>query len=402
MSSEEAVEGVRTRFEAAVERRLEADVPLGAFLSGGLDSTLVVGVMSRLLDRPVRTFSIGFADDPRFDETRFARVAAQAFGTDHTEFRVQAESIDLLDDLVRAHDQPFGDSSAIPTFIVSRLTRQRVTVALTGDGGDELFAGYLRLYWAAAAERIPQWAQTAARGMMGLAPGSGGPGSLRGRAQRFLTATSLPMDQRMLRWIGYFSGSLEGLVRPHVLSTLDDDARLASFRTPLARARGGSALDRALQLNFDAYLLDDLLVKIDRCSMANSLELRSPFLDTALMSFAARLPDRYRAPRSRLKWVLRRAFRDLLPAPILKRGKMGFGVPLGTWFRGHWRPALETGLLGTDSPLWDWLEPDPVRQLARAHLSGAADHGHRLWSLLTLDRWLRLPVSANERVEANV
>lgn len=402
MGRDEVVDGVRRRFQEAVERRLESDVPLGAFLSGGIDSTLVVGMMSRLTDRPVQTFSIGFDDDARFDETRYARLAAEAFGTEHTEFRIRGEPIELLDELVRAHDQPFGDSSAIPTHIVSRLTRSRVTVALTGDGGDELFAGYLRLYWGAAAERIPGWACRGAARAASFMPGSQDVRSLPNRARRFLGAAALPMEKRLLQWIGIFPGSLEGLVRPAVLAQADEDRRLEPFRTALERARGGSPLDRALQLNFDTYLLDDLLPKIDRCAMANSLELRSPFLDTALMSFAARIPDRYRAPRGSLKWALRRSFKDLLPAPILNRGKMGFGVPLGTWFRNGWRPVLEERVLGADSPLWDWMEPDPVRALVRDHLSGTVDHGHRLWSLLTLDRWLRLQSPSIERVETHV
>ncbi|MGI9626903.1 MAG: asparagine synthase (glutamine-hydrolyzing) [Longimicrobiales bacterium] len=402
MSRREVLDGLRSRFEAAVEKRMAADVPVGAFLSGGIDSTLVVGVMSQVSKTPVRTFSIGFEGDARFDETHFARMAAGAFGTEHTEFRVTADSLGLLDDLVHAHDKPFGDSSAIPTYIVSKLTREKVTVALTGDGGDELFAGYQRLYWAAAAEKLPRWALRGALAGLSLAPtfGTQDPRSLRSRAHRFLTAAQLPMDRRMLQWIGFFPGSTEDLLRPEFKA--DQDALLESFRVPLEKASGGTPLDQALQLNFDTYLLDDLLVKVDRCSMANSLELRSPFLDTALMSFAARVPDRFRAPRGQLKWALRNAFKDLIPSPILNRGKMGFGVPLSVWFRGPWRATLEDRLLGSDSPLWDWLRPDPVQRLVGEHLSEMADHGHRLWSLITLDRWLRLQPAATERSKAHV
>ncbi|NNM34771.1 MAG: asparagine synthase (glutamine-hydrolyzing) [Gemmatimonadetes bacterium] len=401
LSRQEVLEGVRSRFVTAVERRLEADVPLGAFLSGGLDSTLVVAVAARLLDRPLETFSIGFADDAAYDETDFARLASGACGSRHTEFKIRDEPISLVDELVRLHDQPFGDSSAVPTYIVSRLTRDRVTVALSGDGGDELFAGYLRLFWGAQAESMPRWMLAGARSAIGMLPPSGGPRGLRARAERFLRAADLPMDRRVLRWIGFFTEGLNELVRPQIRSGLSEDELLHPFRVPLARAAGGTALDRILQLNFETYLVDDLLTKVDRCSMAHGLEVRSPFLDSALMSFAARIPDRYRAPRGRLKWALRHAFKDLLPDPILKRGKMGFGIPLDRWFREGWRPALEAGLMGTDSPLWDWLEPDPVRRLVQGHLSGRVDHGHRLWALLTLDRWMRQS-AVTQRVETHV
>ncbi len=345
--------------------------------------------MSRLASTPVRTFSIGFADDTRYDETSYARVAAEAFGTDHTEFRVEAGSVELLDELVAAYDQPFGDSSAIPTYVVSRLTRDAVTVALTGDGGDELFAGYLRLQWGAVAERLPRALTGLAGRMVRLMPHAADFRSLRRRAGRFLEAAALPTDERMLRWIGFFSAELDELLRPELKEGLTPDRLLSSFREPLGRSRGKSPLSRLLQLNFDTYLLDDLLVKSDRTSMACGLELRSPFLDTQLMEFAARLPDSYRVRRGRSKWILAQAFGDLLPPPILTRSKMGFGVPLAQWFRTSWRPLLEKELLGADSALWDWLEPDPVRTMARDHLNGRADHGHRLWALLTLDKWLR-------------
>ncbi|MDH3224236.1 MAG: asparagine synthase C-terminal domain-containing protein, partial [Gemmatimonadota bacterium] len=283
----------------------------------------------------------------------------------------------------------------------SRLTRERVAVALSGDGGDELFAGYLRLYWGARAEGIPRWLVGLARRAVGVVGDPSHHRDIRSRASRFLRAADLPLEERMLNWIGFFPGSALSMVRSHVAGEVSDDDLLHSFRLPLARAAGGSDLDRVLQLNFDTYLVDDLLTKVDRCSMAHGLEVRSPFLDTALMSFAARIPDRYRAPGGRLKWALRRAFKDLLPDPILKRGKMGFGVPLGQWFRGHWRPVLESTFLGADTPLWDWLEPDPVRDLTNDHLSGRSDHGHRLWALLTLDRWMRQS-TATERMELHV
>ncbi len=400
VSEAEAISQVRRRLTEAVELRMVADVPVGAFLSGGLDSSIVVGLMSQISTVPVRTFSIGFGDDPTYDETHFARQASDHFGTDHTEFKVEAESVDLLDNLVEAYDQPFGDSSAIPTYIVSRLTKQEVTVALTGDGGDELFAGYLRLWWGAQAERLPRSVSRVGQSVARMLPWSSNPRSFSRRATRFLDACALPMDQRMLRWIGQFGSDLPELLRPEVLGELRDDSDelMSSFRIPLNRRPSASPLNRLLQLNFETYLPEDLLVKTDRCSMAHGLELRSPFLDPSLMAYAARLPDGLRVKSGRMKWILGEAFRDMIPPSILSRSKMGFGVPLPSWFRTHWRPLLEERILSEDNSLWQWLNPEPVRRLADEHLSGSADHGHRLWTLLTLERWLSLhgkPVSGD-------
>lgn len=198
------------------------------------------------------------------------------------------------------------------------------------------------------------------------------------------------MDERMLRWIGYFHSDLRTVMRSRIEEEagVSHDDLLESFRIPLGRRPDSSPLNRLLQLNFETYLLDDLLVKSDRCSMSHGLELRSPFLDTALMAYAARLPDALRVRGGSLKWILREAFREMLPSSILTRSKMGFGVPLPLWFRTHWRPLLEERILSDESALWAWLNPEPVRQLAKEHLAGTSDHGHRLWTLLTLERWL--------------
>ena len=385
---DDAVEEVRELMTAAVRRRMVADVPVGAFLSGGIDSTIVVGLMSRLADRPVRTFSIGFSGDARFDETDVARSTARRLGTEHTEFVVEPAAIELLDDLVTAYDEPFGDSSAIPTSTVSRLSREAVTVALTGDGGDELFGGYLRLHAGALSERIPSVLRRAGGHVARWLPANGHPRGLPARAARFLSAAADPLPDRYLRWIGFFPDATESLLHPEVRAAVYDRAAVrASFRTEL-EGGGGSTLDRLLRLNFNTYLLDDLLVKADRCSMMHSLELRSPFLDTALIEFAGRLPDSFRRRGRSTKYLLRRAFPDLLPPDLLARGKMGFGVPLDTWFRTRWRNALEEGLLDPASSLYEWLDRGAVQGMVARHLSGEANLGHQLWSLLTLERWL--------------
>ena len=273
---------VRETTREAVRKRLEADVPLGAFLSGGVDSTVVVGLMSELMAEPVHTFSLGFADDPTYDETRYARMAAERFGTQHTEFVVEADALALLDELVGAYDEPFGDSSAIPTHIVSGLTRQHVTVALTGDGGDELFAGYARLAAMAWAERFPRSLTGAAGAVAKLLPYDPDFRSLRRRAARFLSAAASSPEERMLRWIGYLPDQPD-LLRSDVAQGVSRDRVLAHFREPLERTAHLPPLARALALNFETYLPEDLLVKADRCSMTHGLELRSPFLDRSLI-----------------------------------------------------------------------------------------------------------------------
>ena len=385
---EETVAEVRSLLGAAVERRLVSDVPLGAFLSGGVDSTLVVGLMRERLEGPLRTFSLGFADDATYDETPFARQVARRFGTEHTEFIVEAHAVELVDELVEAYDEPFGDSSAIPTHIVSRLTREHVTVALTGDGGDELFCGYPRFLGMALAQRIPSWLTRACDGLGRRLPHHHDFRHPLRRFQRFFAAAALPPEERMLRWIGYLPD-----VEPYLLggagSGPERRALTRSFRDAWDAHPGESALTRTLGLNFETYLPEDLLVKADRASMAHGLELRSPFLDTSLMEFAARLPDRYRHRGQRLKWILKRSFPDLLPAAIARRGKWGFGVPLPLWFRTHWKPFFEARVLAPDARVLGYLRRDPVERLWREHQGGGVDHGHALWALLTLETWLR-------------
>jgi asparagine synthase (glutamine-hydrolysing) len=369
-----------------------ADVPLGAFLSGGIDSTLVVGLMRERVEGPLRTFSLGFADDPNYDETPFARMAAERFGTEHTEFTVEARAVELVDELVDAYDEPFGDSSAIPTHIVSGLTRAHVTVALTGDGGDEMFCGYPRLVGMEAAERVGVGAARVGHALARRLPHRSDFRHPLRRVQRFFAAAALPPEERMLRWIGYLP-EVERFLRPELRAGVDRAALTESFRAPWRRFAGESALARAMALTFETYLPDDLLVKADRCSMAHGLELRAPFLDTAVMTFAAGLPDRLRRRGRTLKWLLKHAFTDLLPPPIRTRAKWGFGVPLPLWFRTRWKPLFEGRVLAPDARLWRWLERAPVDALWNEHQAATADHGHALWALLTLETWLRRRLS---------
>ncbi len=331
----EAEHTIRDLFFKAVQRRLVADVPLGAFLSGGIDSTLVVAVMSQLSSKPVKTFSIGFEGAPEHDETRYARLVAERWGTQHTEFKVDPRGFELIDLLSWHYDEPFADPSAIPTYVVSKLTRETgCTVALTGDGGDEVFAGYTRLLEAAAAERIPRGVRSVARRVLEPLPRLGGYRAPLERARRFALNASRELPERLRNWVSIFSlPELRELLSPETLRYSTQSLIGESYERHFRRAReaGADPLNQVLYANVKTYLLDDLNVKMDRASMAASLEVRAPFLDTALMNYVFTLPGDVKVKGRTTKWVLKRAFADLLPEEIVNRRKMGFGVPVNQW-----------------------------------------------------------------------
>lgn len=375
---------VRSALADAVTTRLVADVPLGAFLSGGIDSSAVVALMAQASPTPVRTFTIGF-DENRFDERRFARLVADRFRTDHTEFVVRPDAVSLLDELVWHHDQPFGDSSAIPTYLLSKLTRQHVTVALSGDGGDELFAGYERFAAALtmdAFRRVPSPVRRPAARLVQRA-GAGRSGTL-GKLARFAGEADRPVADAYLGWVRIFSPEVVDRLVPNGATNADREHR-ATWRG----SEGAPLLSRLLDLNLRTYLLDDLLVKVDRMSMAHALEVRSPLLDHRLVELAATIPPRDHVRGLSLKRVLRAAVADLLPPEILQRGKKGFGVPVDQWFEEALRPLVTSQLLAPDARVKRMLDAGSVDDLVGAHLAGRARHGHRLWTLLTLEAFLR-------------
>jgi asparagine synthase (glutamine-hydrolysing) len=380
----EARERVRELVTDAVSRRLVSDVPLGAVLSAGIDSTIVVGVMSRLMNEPVKTFTIGFEDAPAFDETAAARQISKRFKTEHYEFRVKPSAAELIDRLIWHHDGPFGDSSAIPTFLVSEMTRKHVTVVLTGDGGDELFAGYLRFAAALAAERMPRFMKPVLDAGLALLPHAPHERHVLARARRFAKAMSLPLIDRLLGWNGIFTDDLTSLLPDHTGLKPPPDLLAAAKASP-----GASPLSRLLAANYALYLPDDLLVKGDRMTMANSLEARCPLLDTALTEYAASLPDSYKLDGSRTKAILRDAFSDVIPQEISRRPKTGFGVPLDAWFRGELRDYVRDTLLSPGALSRQYLRPDGVQRLVDAHQQGRANVGHRLWTLVCFERWLQ-------------
>jgi asparagine synthase (glutamine-hydrolysing) len=372
----EWIERVRDEVTAAVRRRLVADVPLGALLSGGLDSSVVVALVAQAGGEPVRTFTVGFGDR-RYDEREYARAVAQRYGTIHEEIEVELDAAALLPRLVETFDEPHGDEAALPQLLVSEAARRRVTVALVGDGGDEAFAGYERYVAYALAGRIPRPLAAAGLRALSLVPSARRePRTPLFRARRLLDAAAAPRRDRYDR--------LQQVFPPELRRRLWSDEAHAALEPLLPEPGPGLA---GLQLvDLETYLPGDLLVKADLASMACSLELRAPLLDPRVLELGLALPDRLKVRGRRGKWALQEAFAELLPPEVLARRKTGFGVPLERWFREDLREQAETVLLEGDRGLFRRTE---VARLLREHADRRADHGHRLWCLLMLELWLR-------------
>ena len=389
ISETEALEELDRQLSDAVRCRLISDVPLGAFLSGGLDSSAVVATMAAHSSGRVKTFSIGFSDE-QFDERPYARLVAERYATDHREYVVEANALDVLPMLIRHVGEPFADSSLIPSYYVARTARQHVTVALNGDGGDELFAGYDR-YRAAQigllAERVPTLVRRAIATAAERWPASSTTPRIWRRARRVAAALALPADARYLSWIGYF-GASDPIFSKEFVHRLDPTALFASA---LSEAQAGSAIERLMAIDMRNYLPDDLLVKMDIAAMAASLEARSPLLDQHLVEFVTRLPTGLKQRRGQSKYLLRRLMKDRLPAAILGRRKMGFGAPVGAWMRGPLRSLVDDCLFG--SPDRGIVDISVVRRLHTEHMSGRADRAYQLWALVVLELWFRLVVA---------
>jgi asparagine synthase (glutamine-hydrolysing) len=334
----------------------------------------------------VRTFSIGFTGESSFDETAHAREVANLFGTDHQEFIVRPDALELLPRLVWHHDQPFGDSSAIPTYLVSLHTRQHVTVALSGDGGDELFAGYDRFYAARLAEgyaRLPRPIRAALEGTLRRLPENTAYRGVVRNANRFVRAASKPLPERYLEWVRFVPDTwLRELIGEQAA-----DAVLDHYAAAFDGQPAGDITARLLDVNLRTYLPDDLLVKADRMSMAVSLEARAPFLDHKLVEFTARLPSSLKLRGRVSKYILKRALRGMLPHHIIERPKHGFGVPIGRWFREGMADFVRDTLLSRRALERGYFAEEAVRGIIRAHLSGRRDLGHALWTLLTFELW---------------
>jgi asparagine synthase (glutamine-hydrolysing) len=387
-----ASEELRRLLADSVRMRLIADVPLGAFLSGGIDSSIIVALMAGETKEPVRTFAIGF-DDALYNELGYARKVADRNHTEHREFLVEPKSAEVIPQLVESFGEPFADSSAIPTWYLSRETRAHVKVALSGDGGDELFGGYDRyraMRLAASVDRSPRFLRrTLAVIARRMVRESGEQRSRANRAARFFSALERDPVERYLAWMSLFdAGSRDVLTTETFRTGLGDFRGEDYLREAFARnARTSSTAQRAMTVDVETYLPGDLLTKTDVASMSWGLEVRCPFLDHRLVELARNIPVEWKLSMLRGKEILRYAFRDKLPRSVRKRKKMGFGVPLGAWFRGELKGMLEDTLLAPGALSRDVLRGDAVRALIDEHQSGRNDHSARLYALLFLELW---------------
>ena len=391
LSEEEAGERTVEILRDAVRVRLMSEVPLGAFLSGGIDSSAVVALMSQESSERVKTFSIGF-DEQDFSELHHARRIAEHVGADHHEFIVRPDALEVLPTLVEHYGEPYADSSAVPTYYVAKETRKHVTVALNGDGGDESFAGYERYIAMGLTEkyrRVPSFLrESLIKETVNLIPSSPLKRSRVKSAKRLLDAVALPRVDRYARWVSVFN---EQTKQPLYSDRFREQTQAADATGILAewfrRANGIGVVDAMLLTDQMTYLPNDLLVKVDIATMAVSLEARSPFLDHHVIEFAASLPQNLKLRRLTSKYLLKKVLRKLLPSENLKRRKMGFGVPVGHWFRGKMQPFLREVLLSEKALRRGLFQPDAVRQLIELHVRGERDYSQQLWTLLMLELW---------------
>ena len=384
---------LRERLTEAVRLRMRSDVPFGAFLSGGVDSTIITGLMQQQIEHKVQTFSIGFSVK-QFDERSYAREAAAKLGTDHHEFVVDPSAVEMLPKLVEHYDEPFADSSAIPTMYLSRLTRQHVTVALSGDGGDELFAGYDRYLAVDFAAKIDRW-PWAIRAIMAnpiwqRLPAPVGQKSTLRRIKRFLGAFGQRPERRYANWMSIFDDARRStLLSPDFARSLGEYDGASFLLDMYSRCSESDFVQRTTCVDVESYLPCDILTKVDIASMAYGLEARSPFMDHRVVELAAQIPRPLKLHGRRGKRILVETFADLLPESIQTRKKMGFGVPLDHWFRGELREMLCDTLLDPRCLQRGYFDPAAVRRLIDEHASTQWDHSSRLWLLLVFELWHR-------------
>ncbi len=385
-SEESYISDLRMQLEDAVKVRLISEVPLGAFLSGGIDSSTVVGLMTKLTGRPVKTFSIGFSEGSH-DELIHARITARHFETDHHEFVITPDICGLVGEIVWHHDEPFSDASSIPTFMVSKMAREHVTVVLSGDGGDEVFGGYTRYLVdrdRAYFDKMPSAMKRALlRPLVERMPRSW-------YGRNFLYNMALDQTDRYLHSMSLFPADAKrGILSQHSQALLNGYSPEATFRRLFDHPDSPERLEHLLYLDSKTYLPGDILAKVDRMSMAHSIEARSPLLDHKLIEFAGTLPSSLKVHGGETKYILKRAVEGLIPEQIIHRPKHGFSVPLETWLRHELHPMLNDLLLDRTARARGFLNTEGVEEVMAEHQRGRRDHSQRLWALLSLEVWFR-------------
>lgn len=393
ITEEEAIIETTRILRESTKLRMISEVPLGAFLSGGVDSSMVVALMAQESSQPVKTFSIGF-EEQDFSELKYAKRVAEHVGAEYHEFIVRPNAMEVLPTLVEHYGEPYADSSAIPTYYVAKETRQHVTVALNGDGGDESFAGYERYAAMRMAEiyhRLPKPLRKAFIEMpVSFLPTSEIKRSRFRDAKRFLQAANLPKTERYFRWMSTFDRPAKADIYTSDFSEAVSSANAAGYlETWFAKANGSGILDATLLTDQMTYLPNDLLVKVDIATMANSLEARSPFLDHKLIEFAASLPESLKMRRFETKSLLKKAAARLVPKEVIYRRKMGFGVPIGSWFRNEMKDFVREVLLSEKSLKRGIVKPEMLEKYVDEHLSAERDHSFQLWTLLMLELWFQ-------------
>ena len=392
-SFEELQDQLRDVLLESVRLRMRSDVPLGAFLSGGVDSAVIVGLMQQLSSKKVQTYTIGFPIE-EYDETDYARMTANHLRTDHRQLQVRPRSFDILPQLIWHYDEPYGDSSAIPTYYVSQLTREHVKVALTGDGGDELFGGYPRY------ETVRQFGRfDAAPWLRGLAkhvPWSRLPvpdrerSMIRRLCQRGALLAEAP-SRRYASWVThYHPDRRKMLYSDDFLAELGQDGADEFFVAAIDRCRSACAGTRAMAADIQSYLPCDLLTKVDVASMAHGLECRSPFLDHRVVELAISIPYKFKISGGKTKRILKQTFRNLIPAPVASGAKRGFSIPLDNWFRKEHRAMACDVLLDSSALNRGFFRREAVQRIVDEHVSGRWNHGERIWALLCLELWHRM------------
>lgn len=390
-SEAELAEELRVLLQDATRIRLMSEVPLGAFLSGGLDSSSIVAMMAASSDRPVKTFSIGFSNST-YNELPYARDIAARFQTEHYEEIITPDAVRLAERIVWQLDEPFGDFSVFPTLMVSEMARKQVTVILSGDGGDELLAGY-DTYLADRLARKASWLPATLRRytldplVFSLPPTEKKKGFIN-KARRFLEGMRLPADLQHVRWM-IFMQQLEKqqLYKPEIRQAVAGYDPYDFIRTAFQGCSSSAALDQQEYVDIMTYLVDDILVKVDRMSMLVSLEARTPFLDYRFVEFCATLPPALRLHGKTTKYLLKKAMQGILPESILTRGKEGFSIPIKQWMKNELKPMMMSYLSPAALQATGLFETNYVQQLVNEHLAGQENHSHRLWALMMVQMW---------------
>lgn len=388
-------EQIRALLKDSVKIQLMSDVPLGAFLSGGIDSSIIVALMAQEMDQPVKTFSIGFQDST-YNELEYTRIIAKRYGTEHHEFIIQPDAVDLTEELLGYLDEPLGDFSIFPTYLVSKMAREYFTVALSGDGGDELFAGYDTYIADKAAyyyQQLPERIRLSifSRLLDSIRPSSKKKGFIN-RVKRFIEGMDLPQNLHHVRWMAFMSPKIKKhLYSPELKEKLSMHAEyefILRYFKETAACGINDGLNKQLYVDLKTYLPDNILVKVDRMSMANSLEARVPYLDYRFVELASSIPGNLKLKGIQTKWILKKAMADLLPNEILTRGKEGFSIPIKNWLQNELRPMMMDILSPGKIKKEGLFNETYIERMKKEHLAGTQNHSHRLWALMVFEIWM--------------